>query len=172
MDLLLRSGSVTDTVSSGGDRVGILEHGLQCADVLRRRSPEDLELQVAGLVHDVGHVAVPGAADLHGAVGRVLVGELLGERVADLVELHVAAKRYLVTVDPSYHGDLSDASVRTLREQGGAMTPDEVTAFESEPRHRDAVALRRADEAAKVPGRHVPGLEAWRPVIERVAARA
>lgn len=170
MTLLARSGAVTDSRTEQGDRVGILDHGLQCADVLRRRSPDDVELQVAGLVHDLGHVVLPGAADRHGHVGRVLVADLLGERVADLVELHVAAKRYLVAVESTYHDGLSAGSIRTLAEQGGAMSPNEVAAFEAEPRHRDAIALRRADEAAKLPGRQVPGLDAWRPAIEQVAA--
>jgi hypothetical protein len=33
----------------------------------------------------------------------------------------------------------------------------------------DALTLRRADEAAKVVGAAVPGLDHWRPVVERVA---
>jgi len=155
---------------AASERVGILDHGLQCAAVLRRDRPDDLELQVAGLVHDLGHVAVPADADGHGRHGRVLFADLLGERVAALVELHVAAKRYLVTVESGYGGTLSPGSVRTLAEQGGPMTPAEVVAFEAEPHHLDAIVLRRADEAAKVPGRVVPGLDEWIPRIEALVA--
>jgi predicted HD phosphohydrolase len=169
-DLLERSAARTDSTTNGGERVGILDHGLQCADVLRRHSPDDLGLQIAGLVHDLGHVAVPNDADDHGRHGRVLFAELLGERVADLVELHVPAKRYLVTVEEQYFGGLSAGSVRTLGEQGGPMTPDEVAAFEAEPRHQEAIVLRRADEAAKIPGREVPGLDTWRPIVESFVA--
>ena len=169
-DLLERSAHRADSVSDGGERVGILAHGLQCADVLRRHSPDDVELQIAGLVHDLGHVAVPDDVDGHGRHGRVLFTELLGERVADLVELHVPAKRYLVTVEDQYFGGLSEGSIRTLAEQGGPMTPDEVVAFEAEPRHQEAIVLRRADEAAKIPGREVPGLDAWRPVVDAFVA--
>jgi predicted HD phosphohydrolase len=150
--------------------VGILDHGLQCAAVLRSERPDDLELQVAGLVHDLGHVAVPNDADGHGRHGRVLFGELLGERVAALVELHVPAKRYLVTVEAEYGDTLSPGSVRTLAEQGGPMTPDEVADFTSRRHHLDAIVLRRADEAAKVPGRRVPGLDEWVPRIEALVA--
>ena len=39
------------------------------------------------------------------------------------------------------------------------MTPEEVARFEANPRHLDAVRLRRWDDEAKVPGLDVPGLE-------------
>jgi predicted HD phosphohydrolase len=41
------------------------------------------------------------------------------------------------------------------------MSCPEITAFEAEPLFGDATALRRADEAGKVPGLDVPGLETW-----------
>ncbi|HSL57854.1 MAG TPA: inositol oxygenase family protein [Acidimicrobiales bacterium] len=162
MALLRRAAHVLDA-----DRVDSLAHALQCAEVLRQRHPDDLELQIAGLVHDLGHVA--GDVEAHGRAGRVLVEELLGERVAALVELHVPAKRYLVTIDAAYHGGLSPTSVATLVAQGGPMTDDEVAAFEAEPHHGDALVLRRADEAAKVPGREVPDLDQWEPRLAALA---
>ena len=124
---------------------------------------------MAGLLHDVGHVLSPGCADVHGAVGAAFVRPVFGERVAGLVEGHVPAKRYLVTVDASYREQLSEGSVRTLAAQGEAMTADEVSAFRASPDFADAVGLRRADEAAKDPGARVPGLDAWLSTLERVA---
>ena len=47
--------------------------------------------------------------------------DLLGDRVAALVELHVPAKRYLVTVDDSYGAALSAGSTASLARQGGAL---------------------------------------------------
>ena len=91
-----------------------------------------------------------------------LVRELLGDRVADLVAGHVAAKRYLVTVDPSYRELLSGNSTKTLERQGDAFTADEVTAFERSPLADDWIALRRASDRAKVSGLVVPGLPASR----------
>ena len=170
-DLLGRSARHSESDDEAPTRMGILSHGLQCAHVLASHAPDDVEMQIAGLVHDLGHVAVPDDVDGHGRHGRVLFEELLGERVADLVELHVPAKRYLVTVEEQYAAALSDGSVRTLALQGGSMTPDEVTAFEAEPRHQEAIVLRRADEAAKVPVRRVPGLDHWRPIVKQFVAR-
>jgi predicted HD phosphohydrolase len=146
-----------------------LDHGLQCAYELELAVPHDDELQVAGLVHDIGHRFGPD--DTHGDVGAALVESLLGARVAALVAGHVPAKRYLVAVDPAYREQLSADSVRTLALQGGALTGDEIAVWERRPHWHDAVELRRADDRAKTPGRVVPGLEHWIPRLHALAAR-
>ena len=162
---------VFDSPAPDGDPVDILAHSLQCAFVLRAVAEHDPDLQVAGLVHDLGHVVAAGTSDDHGAMGADFVRPLLGERVARLTALHVPAKRYLVATDPRYASVLSGGSTHSLARQGGAMTPSEVVAFESDPWARDAATLRRADEAAKVVGRVVPGVDEWLPVLEAVALK-
>ena len=144
-----------------------LDHGLQCAYELWRRFPDDGELHVAGLVHDVGHRFTTEAA--HGARGAAELRPLFGDRVAGLVAAHVPAKRYLVTTDPTYRARLSDDSVRTLGLQGGPLSPAQTARFEASPYAEDAVALRRADDDAKVPGRDVPALDHWTAVLRRRA---
>lgn len=151
------------------ERVDLLSHALQCAYEVASSHPDDLELQAAALVHDLGHQLVPGddaGHDAsHGVAGAAAVRGLLGDRVARLVEYHVPAKRYLVTVDPDYRAKLSPVSIRTLENQGGTMTPDEVAEHAQLPDWSAGLALRRADEAAKVPGRDVPGLAHWHRVL-------
>ena len=163
------AGPVTWTIDSLLDvlRGDVKEHGLQCAYELAQRVPDDLELQVAGLVHDVAHRVTTEA--MHGVVGADIVRPLLGDRVASLVKLHVDAKRYLVTVDAEYRAMLSSESVHTLALQGGDMDDSERAAFAAEPAAEDALVLRRADEAAKVEGRDVPGLDHWEAILRRVA---
>lgn len=157
-------------LSESSEPLDQLAHGLQCAHELRRAAPDDVELQVAGLVHDVGHLLAPGDDAGHGRIGGDAVRPLLGDRVARLVELHVPAKRFLVSTEPAYRHGLSADSTVTLARQGGDMDQRAIAAFETLPGWRDAVRLRRADEAAKAAGRVVPGLDAWRPALESVAA--
>lgn len=149
-----------------GDPVDLLAHGLQCAAVLRDERPDDLGLQLAGLVHDIGH-AVGDDPD-HARVGADVVRPVLGARVADLVALHVPAKRYLASTEPDYA--LSEASRLSLARQGSAMTGEEQERFLAHPAAADAVSLRRADEAAKIVGRRVPGLDVWAPRLRTYAS--
>lgn len=168
MALLADCEDIWDTPDRSGDPVDILDHGLQVAAVLAERHPDDEELQVAGLVHDIGHRLVPGDEAGHGAHAAAAVEGLLGPRVARLVALHIPAKRYLAATDPGLV--LSPESARTLGCQGGPMASREAAAFEADPDFSGAVALRRADDAGKTVGLRVSGLHHWRPVVERVTA--
>lgn len=155
---------------SGTEAVDLLSHGLQCAERLRTWHLDDLELQVAGLVHDIGHQLQPGEDATHGITAAAAVRGILGERVARLIEHHVPAKRYLVTTDARYLSRLSPVSVETLKAQGGLMTHEEILACEQLPDWNAGLELRRADEAAKSPSRVVPGLNSWIPVVAQVIA--
>ncbi|MGV9412447.1 HD domain-containing protein [Nocardia sp. NPDC003693] len=170
--LLADCADAWDMPDRSGDPVDILDHDRQCAELLRASFPADAELQVAGLVHDIGHVLVPGDDEGHGRHGAAAVRGLLGDRVARLVELHVTAKRYLAAADPVHAAALSASSLRTLVAQGGPMTAAERLVFESDPDFDAALALRRADDAGKVVGLTVRPLGAWRELVERVAAAA
>jgi predicted HD phosphohydrolase len=86
--------------------------------------------------------------------------------------MHVAAKRYLCAVDPSYLAELSPASVHSLELQGGPYTPDEVAAFDASPYAAEAVRLRRYDDVGKVPGLETPDLEHYRPVLRAAVQRS
>lgn len=166
IDLLAALDGVFDAPPPDGDPVDLLAHGLQCADVLRSGAPADLGLQLAGLVHDIGH-ALGGGSRGHAETGAEAVEPVLGGRVALLVALHVPAKRYLAATEDY---PLSAASVSSLAAQGAAMTEAEQHEFLALPDAADAIALRRADEAAKVVGKRVPGLEVWAPRLRSYAA--
>jgi predicted HD phosphohydrolase len=148
----------------------LLAHALQCAALLAGVAPDDEELQVAGLVHDVGTVLWPGRPRTHARAGAAAVADLLGERVAWLVGQHDQAKRYLVTVDVDYASRLSPGSIHTLEVQGGRLDDAERSRLDAEPWLDAVLTLRRADDDAKVPGRGVPPLSHWRPMLEAVAA--
>jgi gamma-butyrobetaine dioxygenase len=79
--------------------------------------------------------------------------------------MHVAAKRYLCFAEPKYMMALSPSSVESLALQGGPMTATEAEEYIAAPHARDAVRLRRADDAAKFSGLAVPALESYRPLV-------
>jgi predicted HD phosphohydrolase len=149
-----------------------LDHALQTAALLDREHPDDTELAVAGLVHDIGHLLPGGTDETHAADAASAVRAALGERVAGIVGLHVEAKRYLVATEPGYGGELTGDSVVSLGRQGGSLAADEVAAFEALPLAADAVTLRRADDHGKAAGLQVPGVDHWVPVLRALSGQA
>ena len=136
-----------------------LEHAWQTAR-LARHATDDPALELAGWLHDIGHLLISddgsptlsGLNDRHEESGRLILAPLFGQRVGEIVGLHVHAKRYLTAVDPEYLRRLSGDSLRSLELQGGPMTAEETSAFICEPAAADALALRWWDDAAKVAG--------------------
>ncbi|MGE0153264.1 MAG: phosphonate degradation HD-domain oxygenase [Reyranellaceae bacterium] len=154
-----------------GERVSQLEHALQCAHFAQQAGAADA-LVVATLVHDIGHILAGGelAAERgidgrHEESGAAFLARHFGPEVCEPVRLHVAAKRYLCATDPSYFDRLSEASVRSLRLQGGPMSAQEVDAFESSPYAQAAVRLRQWDEQGKIVGLETPDLDHFRPLV-------
>lgn len=98
-----------------------------------------------------------------------MVRRLLGNRIAHLISLHADAKRYIVTTEPEYLSRLTVISRKSFELQGGLMSPDEVRRFAADPEAENAILLRKADDAAKIPGRVVPGLETWTAALRSAA---
>jgi gamma-butyrobetaine dioxygenase len=161
-----------------GEAVTETQHALQCAylAVLAGSAPE---LVAAALLHDVGHLLHGLPEDIaerdfdgrHEEAGAEWLARYFGPLVVSPVRLHVAAKRYLCAIEPSYYAALSQASLRSLHLQGGPMSSDEMRRFEKEPWFRSAVAVRRWDDAAKVRDLVVPDLEHYRHCLEAVMLR-
>lgn len=155
-----------------GEPVSALAHALQCAQLAEWAHAEP-SLVAAALLHDIGHFSderlVGDLQDDHHEV-RALpwLQQHFGVAVAEPVRLHVAAKRYLVAVLPGYATALSTASLHSLTLQGGPMAPHEVAAFDTLPWARQAVALRRWDDLAKVPGKTTPPLDYYLALLEEL----
>jgi predicted HD phosphohydrolase len=149
-----------------------LEHALQTAAILRREHPDDVELAIAGLVHDIGQLLPEARDETHAVEGAAAVRGALGERVAGIVALHVEAKRFLVATDDHYEEGLATDSVVSLGRQGGAFSSGESTAFLLLPWASDAVTLRRADDRGKVVGGlGVAPLDQWVPLLREVSEK-
>jgi predicted HD phosphohydrolase len=107
----------------------------------------------------------------HYNLGADLLAPWVSERVAWCVRMHADAKRYLCATEPEYLDRLSPGSRHTLQLQGGIMSPDDTVRFTAHRWARDAVALRRWDDEAKVVGRRTRSLEEWAPLIRRGVSR-
>ncbi len=158
-----------------GEAVTETEHALQTAHLAVQAGAEPT-LITAALLHDIGHllhglgedIATQGVDGKHEDLGAHWLLQHFGPAVADPVRLHVPAKRYLCAVEPCYAESLSAASQQSLALQGGPFTAEECQQFEQERYWQSAVQLRRWDDTAKVPGLVVPGVEAYRPVLNAV----
>ena len=155
-----------------GNRISNADHMLQAA-AAADAAGAGAHLIAASLLHDIGHwlhsgpddAADQGHDDCHEKVATDYLAPYFNSEVLTPIALHVAAKRYLCTVEPDYFAALSPGSVRTLELQGGLMNAKEVEDFEAEPGYRDALALRRWDEYGKELGREVPGFDTYRPIL-------
>ena len=160
-----------------GDAVTMSAHMLQSAANAGRAGAPPAEV-AAALLHDIGHYAgefpedmiEAGADNRHDAVGARILEPFFPPAVVEPVRLHVAAKRYLCTVDPSYGTRLSQASVETLRLQGGPMAPAEIARFESEPHRAAAGRVRMWDDDGKTVGATPPPLAHYIPLLRSLLA--
>ena len=143
--------------------------------MLQRLRPDDAELAVAGLVHDVGHL-LPGGRDETPTCGRLRppCARHWGNGWPGSWDCTWRRSGYLVAVESGYGGELAADSVSSLAHQGGAMGPDEVAAFLARPFAADAVALRRADDNGKDDDAGAAAdaeeLRRWAVVLRRVGA--
>ncbi|MER5728144.1 phosphonate degradation HD-domain oxygenase [Streptomyces sp. NPDC002138] len=163
-----------------GEAVTQAGHMLQ-AGALAEAAGAPAALIAAALLHDVGHFQgtvtgrdlMEGHQDnRHSHTGADWLGQWFGPEVTEPVRLHVAAKRYLCAAEPGYFALLSEASVHTLRVQGGPMTAEQARAFEALPGAADAIAVRRWDERAKDPELATPGFAHFRPLLASLLIRS
>lgn len=156
-----------------GEEVTELEHALQAA-WLASLDSEPPSLVAACLLHDFGHllhdlgerIADIGIDARHEEIGADKLSASFPAAVVEPIRLHVAAKRYLCRHDTSYLESISDASRLSLTLQGGPMTEKESIRFEGSEFYREAIRLRRYDDAAKIQNQPTPQLETYRAVLE------
>lgn len=160
-----------------GEPVTQLAHALQAAQLAEKAGADD-ETVVAAFLHDIGHLlpveSAEGYMDGYGTVDHERLGadflrqRGFSEKVAQLIEHHVNAKRYLVYKNPDYFARLSEASLITLEFQGGPMAVEEAKEFEQNPYFREILQVRGWDEQAKIPDLPTPAMEYYLAKCEQV----
>lgn len=153
-----------------------LEHALQSAALAVNERRADSEV-AAALLHDVGHLLMDEHQERDDFLGEDLKHEIVGanwlssffpESITQPIRLHVPAKRYLCSLDKEYWSSLSNASKKSLEQQGGPMEKSEIIEFEQQTGYEDAVRIRRYDDRAKVADREVPPLSEYSDLIRNL----
>ena len=158
-----------------GEPVTMGEHMLQGATIAEQDGQPE-EIIVAALLHDIGHFTSEFGTFMmddtedrhHEDAGAAVLERFFPKIVTDCCRYHVAAKRYLCATRPDYFNRLSAASVHSLNLQGGAMTPDEVVAFERNPNLEDIITVRYLDEAGKKAGMNTPDFWHFAPMVQNL----
>ena len=160
-----------------GESITQTEHAIQCAELAIHDSRLDRYDEyirncviVAALLHDIGHLIGIQDNDMQmcncntdnkfgnaslGIVGHEGIGSIylkqcgMPSLVCELVDSHVAAKRYLCTVRTDYYEKLSDASKETMRMQGGMMNNEQIKDFKSSFMPELKIFIREYDDEAK-----------------------
>ena len=156
-----------------GEVVSKKEHMIQSA-VSAEEHMETEEVILACLLHDIGHLLENddmnglGVMD-HGVVGSKYLEKIgMNKKVCKLVEKHVEAKRYMVSIYESYYEKLSDASKKTLEYQGGKMNEAEINEFEKDIDMIYILGVRYYDDKGKkIEVKNLPTIESFIPLIEK-----
>lgn len=137
--------------------LSIREHSLKAA-LAARRANEPIDVQLACLLHDIGHIVAIEAggymegcgAKHHEHIGADFLERLgFSDTIVYLTRQHVNVKRYLCGKDPKYIDTLSEASKTTLWHQGGPMNMEECVQAENDPLWDTVLRMRQYDNAGK-----------------------
>ena len=160
-----------------GETVTMSQHMEQSAACAVADGAPD-SLVIAALLHDIGHfigehpieALENGIDNVHEEAGARYLEPFFPASITEPIRLHVAAKRYLCATDKDYFGELSDASVNSLKVQGGPMSPAEVEQFEANPYHKQAVKLRLYDDDGKIAGLEIKPVTEYRTTLESLVS--
>jgi len=157
-----------------GEKVSQLQHMYQAAE-LAREANYSSDTVLAAFLHDIGHISETLDDDNgmngwgimeHEKVGANYLQKLgFSKTIADLVDSHVYAKRYLTWKDQSYYDGLSEASKKTLEFQGGIMSDAEAIEFEKDPLFEEKIKLRMLDDKAKIEQWEIGDLDIYKQMM-------
>tara|TARA_B100001123_G_scaffold135566_1_gene157335 strand:+ start:43 stop:579 length:537 start_codon:yes stop_codon:yes gene_type:complete len=141
-----------------GEKITIAEHMIQSAMIAEKLKSKD-SLVCSCLLHDYGHFILDDPDELvkknqdgeHENVGYEYLKSFFKREVVEPIKNHVLAKRYLAR-NKKYYNRLSEASIISLKLQGGTLSSKEAKSFEKEEFFKQSIKIRKFDETAKKAG--------------------
>mgnify|MGYP003954144473 CR=1 FL=1 len=154
-----------------GEKVTISEHMIQSA-MNAEKVKSSNSLICACLLHDYGHFILEDPDKLvrkkldgkHEDIGFEYLRKFFKKEVVEPIKYHVLAKRYLAR-NKKYFNFLSDASKTSLKLQGGMLNKNQSKKFEKKNYFKNAIRLRKFDEAAKKANIKIKSIEDYKDLL-------
>ena len=155
-----------------GENVTISEHMIQAAMIAEKSKSKDF-LICSCLLHDYGHFILDDPDELvtkkqdgkHEDIGYEYLKKFFKREIVEPIKHHVMAKRYLAR-DKKYFNKLSNASIISLELQGGLLNGKEAKLFEKEEFFKEAIKVRKFDEAAKKVGLKIKDIIQYKDLLK------
>ena len=155
-----------------GENVTISEHMIQAAMIAEKSKSKDF-LICSCLLHDYGHFILDDPDELvrknqdgkHEDIGYEYLKKFFKREIVEPIKHHVMAKRYLAR-DKRYYNKLSNASIVSLELQGGLLNEKEAKLFEKEEFFKEAIKVRKFDEAAKKVGLKIKDIIQYKDLLK------
>ena len=155
-----------------GENVTISEHMIQAAMIAEKSKSKDF-LICSCLLHDYGHFILDDPDELvrknkdgkHEDIGYEYLKKFFKREIVEPIKHHVMAKRYLAR-DKKYYNKLSNASIVSLELQGGLLNRKEAKLFEKEEFFKEAIKVRKFDEAAKKVGLKIKDIIQYKDLLK------
>ena len=155
-----------------GENVTISEHMIQAAMIAEKSKSKDF-LICSCLLHDYGHFILDDPDELvrknkdgkHEDIGYEYLKKFFKREIVEPIKHHVMAKRYLAR-DKKYYNKLSNASIVSLELQGGLLNGIEAKLFEKEEFFKEAIKVRKFDEAAKKVGLKIKDIIQYKDLLK------
>ena len=155
-----------------GENVTISEHMIQTAMIAEKSKSKDF-LICSCLLHDYGHFILDDPDELvrknkdgkHEDIGYEYLKKFFKREIVEPIKHHVMAKRYLAR-DKRYYNKLSNASIVSLELQGGLLNEKEAKLFEKEEFLKEAIKVRKFDEAAKKVGLKIKDIIQYKDLLK------
>ena len=155
-----------------GEKVTISEHMIQTA-MIAEKAKSSNNLICSCLLHDYGHFILEDPDKLvrkkidgkHEDIGYEYLKKFFKKEVVEPIKNHVLAKRYL-TRDKKYYNQLSEASIVSLKLQGGLLNKKEAKSFEKKEFFDESIKLRKFDEAAKKVGVKIKDITEYKSLLK------